>query len=350
LAVLLGSLAAADLHADTKRVQLLDLLGALRMAPNTETIAARKGFLLHDLTMGTDEAKAQDGDQVTALVSLSSFDGKTHPVQWIIRLKLAKRPSVNSPQAGSTDLIEYTNTGDSFTFHSGVSQMDLETLGRIADRTPPDLQLEVRSRGISVGTDFLCLDLTGAARTIAKVRESSGAGDLSVRPHSFTDDEVAAGRKFLATTKLTSDDVRSFAGSSPALHQFLDIVRSTPELQGILLQVLDKPSIIDVFRHGSSAALHIQYLGGGKSDGRDLFWNDGKATDFYVLSFNIEIFGKPALSVVFYLTPPTPPLEVSAGVVGIVAFSPSNPGKVVVVRVLSSAPGSNPIQSASSSH
>jgi hypothetical protein len=295
-------------------------------------------------------AKAQAGDQVTALVSLFSLDGKLRPTQWIIRLRLTEKSGADSPQAQTTDVIAYTNTGDSFTFRSDLSHMDLETLGPIPDKAKPDLQLKVKRHSIFVRTDFLCLNLTGAARVMAKIHDSSSPISLSAGPRSFPADEVEAGRKQLASAKLTSDEVRSCVGSLPALSQFLDIVRSTPDLQGILLQVLDKPSIIDVFRHGSSEALNFNFVGGGKSDGRDLFWDDGRTTDFCVLAFYLEIFNKPALSVVLYVTPPTPPLEVSAGVVGIVAFPPKNLNKVVVVRVLSSAPGGNPIQTILSAH
>jgi hypothetical protein len=63
-----------------------------------------------------------------------------------------------------------------------------------------------------------------------------------------------------------------------------------------------------------------------------------------VVAFKLELYQKPVLTVALYVAPPTPPLQVSAGVVRIVAFSPTNPSKVVVVRVLSSTPGVGPIQ------
>ena len=237
-AVLLGSLSGVLLHAETKNVQLLDLLRALKMAPNTQVIAARQGFVLHDLQIGMTGAKAQAGDQVTALVSLFSLDGKLRPTQWIIRLRLTEKSGADSPQAQTTDVIAYTNTGDSFTFRSDLSHMDLETLGPIPDKAKPDLQLKVKRHSIFVRTDFLCLNLTGAARVMAKIHDSSSPISLSAGPRSFPADEVEAGRKQLASAKLTSDEVRSCVGSLPALSQFLDIVRSTPDLQGILLQVL----------------------------------------------------------------------------------------------------------------
>jgi len=347
-AVLLALLPAPGVHAETKSVQLLDLLRALKAAPNTQAIATRQGYALNDIQIGAADAKAQPGDQVTALVSLLSFDGSTRPTQWIIRLQLAAKPRADSPQSSTTDLTEYTNTGESITFHSDVSEMDLETLGPIPAAASPDLRLDAKRQRISVNTDFLCLDLARTARIIATIKQPTARGGLSVRSRPFPASEVAAGRDYAAVKKLTPDDVRSFAGSAPAIDQFLNIVRSTPGLQTILFQVLDKPSIIDVFRHGASSALNINFIGGGTSDGRDMFWTDGKSTDFCSLLFNLEVFGKPALSVVLYVAPPMPPLQVSAGVVGIVALSPSRANKVVVVRVLSATPGASPVQPAPS--
>jgi hypothetical protein len=169
-----------------------------------------------------------------------------------------------------------------------------------------------------------------------------------VGPSPFPAVDVQNGRKQLAGSKLTQEEFRSFAGSLPALGQFLDIVRSTPDLQGILFQVLDKPSLIDVFGHGSSRSIHFAFLGAAKMDGRNLFEGVDDPAEFYRVAFNIEIFEKPAVAVVLYVMPPAPPLEVSAGVVGIVAFSPSTPDKVVVVRVLSSVPGGSPDSGVSS--
>jgi hypothetical protein len=139
---------------------------------------------------------------------------------------------------------------------------------------------------------------------------------------------------------LTSDDLRSFSGSVPALSQFLSIVRLTPDLQDILFQVLDKPSLIDVFRHGADSSLNFNFrLGHGAMGGQEIFWPDAKHGDFGGLMFDLEVFKKPVLRVMLFVTNPRPPLMVSAGIVGIVAFSPSKPDRFVAVRVLSATAG-----------
>ena len=131
----------------------------------------------------------------------------------------------------------------------------------------------------------------------------------------------------------------SFTGSLPALMEFLDIVRSTPGLQEILLEVLDKPSVIDVFRHGGRADIGFNFVGGGPSPGRAMFWKDAKERELGGLAFELSVFGKPALDVALFVTAPVPPLEVGAGILAVLAWSPSKPDKVVVVRILSSLPG-----------
>ena len=87
LAVIL--LLIIPLHAEIKTFDILDLLRSLKVAPNTEAIATRQGYVLHGVEVGPAGAKPQAGDSVTALVELRSFDGKLRPSQWIIR------PAVN---------------------------------------------------------------------------------------------------------------------------------------------------------------------------------------------------------------------------------------------------------------
>jgi hypothetical protein len=178
-AVLLGSIAPALLHAENTSVPLLDLLRALKPAPNTQAIAAREGFALHDLQTGTAGAKPQPGDQVTALVALGSLDGKLRPSQWIIRLKRIETPRADSQQAGATDLIMYTNVGETFKFHSDLSVMNLETLGPIPYDAKADFPIKARSRAIFVSTDFLDLNLTRTAKALAMLHDSPGNGSIS---------------------------------------------------------------------------------------------------------------------------------------------------------------------------
>ena len=290
--------AATVLAAETKDFKVLDLLRALQTAANTEAIASRQGFGLSGLQTSVAGTKSQAGDQVTALVSLGSFSGKKLPTQWIIRLRLA--PASDQAKPATSIRTQYLNTGDSFTFQSEVSTMELETLGPIPRHAKPELALEIKHRQLSVNSGFLGLDLSRAAEVISKVARppgqvAAGKYHLNTRTHPFSPEETEAGRKNLAALALTPDELRSFAGSVPALYQFLDIVRNTPELQDILLQVLDKPSLIDVFRHGSAEALNLAFLEGGLADGAEIFWPDETKQKFNRLLLNSRSLKSPLL-------------------------------------------------------
>ena len=330
---------------ETKEYDPIDWLRALEVAPSTEAIAMRQGYVLRGIQTGIADTKPQAGDTVTALVQLASFDSKRPPSQWIIRLQLAANISTDSSQGKSNNFTEYTNTGEKFTFHFEQAGMKLETLGPIKPETRPDRLLPVRHHEISVATDFLSLDLCRAAQVIQRIssqpREKVG-WTLTVSSSAFPDEEVNQQRPRAAALNLTADELRSFSGSLPALMQFLDIVRNTPDLQEILFQVLDKPSLIDVFRNGASRSIHFEFRGGsGQVNGQDIFWPDTKQQDFGVLKFDLVVFKKPVLTVVLYMTTPRPPLLVTAGIVGVVAFKPKPDmaDKFVVVRVLSAAAG-----------
>ena len=334
------------LRAETKSFDMLDLLRALKIAPNTEAIATRQGYVLHGIQNGTADAKPQAGDTVTALVELGSFFGKRPRSQWIIRLQLAAKTPAESPAGQPSDVVLYTNTGEKFTFHSELSGMKLETLGPIKADAKPDQPLPVKHREIFAATDFLSLNLYRTTLVVRRLNDSNHNPGLSLAasPRPFPADEVNMQRPRAETLNLTSDDLRSFSGSAPALSQFLRIVRLTPDLQDILFQVLDKPSLIDVFRHGADSSLNFNFrLGHGAMGGQEIFWPDAKHGDFGGLMFDLEVFKKPVLRVMLFVTNPRPPLMVSAGIVGIVAFSPSKPDRFVAVRVLSATGGAETV-------
>jgi hypothetical protein len=330
--------------AHSEKFELIDVLVAASAAPTTRAIAEREGFPLGDVQLADASAKAGPGDSVTALVSLSSFDGRLKPKQWIIRLRLSSANFQPQPNEGPTkDTTYYTNCGDVFAFHSAVSPMDLETLGPIPADSRTEAHIEEKRTRIAVNTEFLGLNLNRAANVILRLRQQEAKvpgtkyGIIAGGSPFPAAESDANGRK-LEAIGIGEDDRRAFTGSLPALEQFLDIVRRTPDLQGILLEILDRPSAIDIFRSAARENITFQFIVGGHSTGQEMFWKGPTAGEFGILAFNLEIYGKPVLTAALFVTAPAPPLEVSAGVLGVVAFSPSEPDKFVVVRVLSSAP------------
>jgi len=327
-------------------INAVDLIRSVFPAPNTRSIASRAGFDIGGVRFGEPLVAPRPGDCAVALVSLLSLDGRLQPIQWLVRLTLKK----SSANAEGRDFTCYTNVGDKFVYHSGVTAMSIETLGPIRSPESPGVRLAVKASDVDVSTDFLTLDLYRSGNVLFNMQQAANQQAakgpdvvLSVGPSVFPSGAWEANKKTFASMGITSDDRRSFAGAAPALMQFMEIVQQIPDLKGILMEVLDKPSVIDVFRHGLGTSINFQIQGAGPSNGHELFWRDPARRPFGVSFFSVSIYEKPALAVALYVTSPAPPLEVSAGILSLAAWSPSKADKVVVVRVLSSAPGLSPV-------
>jgi hypothetical protein len=179
----------AATKGETRNFNFLDLLRNLKIAPNTEAVATRQGYVLHGTQTRTDDTMPQAGDNVTALVELSSFDGKLPRSQWIIRLQLAAKISAASAKGKPNDWTEYTNTGEKFTLHSDQTGMKLETMGPIKADTKPEESLPVKRQEIFAAADFLSLDLSRAARVIGRISGQPNNGktlSLTAGPKSFS--------------------------------------------------------------------------------------------------------------------------------------------------------------------
>ncbi|HEY4301038.1 MAG TPA: hypothetical protein VGM73_09210 [Candidatus Didemnitutus sp.] len=327
--------------ADTKTFEILDLLRATQPLPATTTIATRQGFDLHGVAVASPAFAAKPGDEVTVLIQLGTFAGRLPPRQWIMRVRLVG-PAGGG--AGAADDVEYTNTGANFTFHSSNSMLRLETLGPIDSRSIPDRSPPVKRADLAAWTDFLALDLWRSTELIGRISDAKVRPSLTLtsRGRPFPDDEIARQRPRAEALGVTADELRSFAGSVPAMVQFLRLVQAAPDLQSILGEVISKPSLLDLVTHAGHNDVNFEYRGASaQASGSDLFWPAGDGRDFGLLHFRLNTFGKAVLEIVLYVTPPVPPLRNIAGVVGLAAWAPDKPDQIVTARVLSAVAGSN---------
>jgi hypothetical protein len=329
-----------------------ELLGEAEVAGNTQAIANRQGFATDGVRIGPPGAKIAAGDNVTALVTLGTLDGRLVPRQWIVRITVAPREgglpiTSDSPHS----LTYYTNCADTFVFRSNSTPVGLETLGPVPQDLGSGADLEVKRARISVSEDFLTLDLYRSAEAVLKLHTQSARGPkgnyaFNAGPRPFPPEREAARRAVMESFGISAEDRRALAGALPALGQFLAIVRNAPDLEGILLEAVDLPSVVDVLRHGTHPAIGFEFTGAGPREIPRAFAVGDKSRGFGALSFNVLVYGKRALSAVLFVSDPVAPLEASAGILGVVAFSPSKPDKIVVVRVIAAGQGVPPAGSA----
>lgn len=319
-----------------RTVDVQELLRDAVMAPAAREAALHAGIPTSGIPLEAGRS-GLDGSAV-ALVSLTSLDGQGAPRQWVVRMALSQSAR-GTGVPGSRDVTRYTSVGDTFVYHSAdTAAMDLDILA------PTEVPAAIHNRA-SVSPDFLVLDLLRAAEVVRRIHEVAATipgvpYGFESRLEPFSEDEAAANRRRLAPFKLGVDERRSFTGSILALAEFFQVIQSTPGLDRILLQVIETPGVMDVLRHGGQPGLGFKAIYANKVDTGDLFWKGGEPrapTD--VLAINAILFGRPVLTIALVVTAPAPPLDVTAGVLGAVAWGPDHPDKVITVRLLAARHG-----------
>jgi hypothetical protein len=329
-------LAAAGLPHAAADLDVPQLLWNDVMTPATARAAAAAKFPVErmELRPGVPPPPPAAGDQVVALVSLVVPNAP--PTQWLLRVAMA---DAGNAAAAGRDRTLYTSVGDAFVFHSAApAAMDLDILGPVV----AGQAVGAHRHRVAASPDYLMLDLGRAAEAMHHIHEAAHTvpgtnHSFGASPRPFPPAQVAANQAYMAPFHLTVEERRSFAGSIPALTEFLNLVQATPGLQDILLQVLEQPSVLDVMRHGLHPDFNFQFrqavpVALGDPSGA---LGDRLPAGHGIL-IDLQLYGKPVLTVALVVTAPRPPLEVSAGIIGVVAWGPNHPDKAVVIRALAS--------------
>jgi hypothetical protein len=331
-----GSLRAGA--AGAPPIDVHQLLLDAGLTPSARLAAVAAGFATAGIPTGLQGPADPGPESAVALVSLTALGAKAPPEQWVVRLGLAPPAAAPSPGAG-VDVTRYTSVGDTFVYHSAAkAPMGIEIL-------PPGEGSGPLHNRAAVSRDFLRLDLYRTAEVVRRIHAAAEASpgkswsfNSGTRPYDAA--EAEANRRNLERLHMDVADRRSFTGSILALTEFFQVIEATPGLDRILLQVIEKPGVMDVVRHGGDPGLSFTIVFAGPVDAGDVFWaGQGPHVPTDLLGINAILFGRPVLTIALVLTPPAPPFEVTAGVLGAVAWGPAHPDRVVVVRLLAAHAG-----------
>lgn len=117
-----------------------------------------------------------------------------------------------------------------------------------------------------------------------------------------------------------------------ALLNMLHVIRKSPVLFGILRRVIDTPPILSIVVNlGVSVSLRTDFAAARTLPPVAI---DGQQFPVYELPVELLLNDRPALRSKLLVTRPRSPLNLSAGILGLDAFQPSDPDARVSIRVL----------------
>jgi hypothetical protein len=190
------------------------------------------------------------------------------------------------------------------------------------------------------------LGLDGTARSCIRLMEATRrlmADDPQYKPVSLWSrtspvpvQEIRLYKPIAAKLGRTPEDERLFVGGLVSLQSFYEIARGEPVLREIAMTVINKPSVWSMAKAAFGAGPNTQF-----------FLNDtlcrirpaefgllDPGLETYQVPFEMSLQGTTLVNCFIAVTRPVPPLDVSAGIIGLVAFHPKDIRKVIELKLL----------------
>jgi hypothetical protein len=337
--VLLLPFLGATLHGKEEGMPKLPAFEFHAPLPALVAAAARANVALDGVEASAARAgELQPGDRIAALVSLVDKDALT---QWLVEATCVELETKERELPPLRTWTLFTNAGTELFIGGERAALTVRVLGPFV-RGKKGNDNEQKAR-VLVNAVFLGLGLDRGCEAVisvnaAKVKDptlESFAWGTRLKP--YPEEEVARGRRLAEPLGITPARERALVGAAPALHEFFNIMSRTPGLEGILKKVIDVPWWAIIKKGGdASVAVAPQFRSAAEISPEPFRVGERKT---YELPFQLTISGERALVGKLAVTDPRPPLSVSAGIVGVTAWSPDGKGPQVMLQVISARSG-----------
>jgi len=341
-------LAALSLPAETpsKTREVIPPLHGQAIAQALLARAEREGLRWQDKVPPASEAKPRVGDSVVVLVG--ACDGEITR-QWLLQLK--RVPATAADKSAEDHQISlFSCWGPVSVFNADPEPLEVTMIGPVQVKPGPrpgkEVRVELTRTRVLVPGAFMRLGLDGTARSCIRLMEASRRlmkEDPSFKPVNLWSrtspvpaDQLRLYKPIAARLGRTPEDERLFVGGLVSLQSFYEIAKSDPVLRDIAMTVINRPSAWALAKSAFGAGPNTQF-----------FLNDSlcplKASEAGLLEVGAEVFqvpfemslqGTALVDCFMAVTRPVPPLDVSAGILALVAFHPKDPGRVIELKLL----------------
>lgn len=294
--------------------------------PNVvRAFAAEKHIPIEGIEWATERTAIVAGDAVVAFVTFREAERVRY---WLIRLTIASpTPDELRHYQAHTDTVTITKpdrTKKRYEFAGGTPlALDIDTVGPFSSSASAKVG-EKHARTLidpdllSVGLDQACL-----------------AFEASQPPTDPT--AVAPSAKRVPPPVLTDAEYRSVAGAIPALMAFVQAVEKTPGLRELLWDIAQKPSVWSVVKSAGKLDIALSLGENGITAERIAETNEHHSfgSAMHRLPITLQINRQDSIVASLFVAKPSPPLQTTAGIVGIVAQPPGTTDKRLDIRLVS---------------
>ncbi len=347
LAARFGSLAAIVITVAATAMQAgeppqrVHPLANTSLAPALKAAAARDQIDLNE----RDNAAAAPAAGDSVVFWIGALQGRQSQ-QWLVQLTRGTASDKELAKHRGRDKTKYISWGSVVVFHSEVEPIDLWIAGpadtaNVGDAAPASVApAPVHRRRVFVPRDYLRLGLDDSQRVsafmAARVREIVKQEPGFKPGHIYALDDPIKPEK-IAYAKPTGDRLgltpameRAWMGGYVALQSFYDTINEVPELREIAEIALEKPSLFKLAKLATGT--HFM-TGFGGSNGHvvdparvGLF---PARDECFEVPFSFAFGRDPIVSGSMIVTAPAAPLDVSAGIIAVIAFHPQDSTRVV---------------------
>jgi hypothetical protein len=323
-------------------------LGDAKLDERLSAAAKRDGIAISGLAPLT--ADPGNGDAVVAWIG-TSRNGKLQ--QWLVQLRRARPTDREIRAARGSQRTKYLSWGPVVTFKSDLEALDLWIAGPVDPRSPahsPVPPATTRRARVVVPGDYLRLGLDRAAmidlhltRQLKALQQEDP--NFKIRrifalEKPIPEATIAEAKPIAEALGFTPEIERAWAGASIALHSFLLATEEVPTLHDIAQIAVEKPGVLKLLK-ALRGTKFLTHLGGGRSRPVDPahFGLLPVSTAAFELPFSMAFGGDAIVSGRLIVTGPQPPLDVSAGILGLIAVHPKDNGRMVHLALLSATRG-----------
>lgn len=343
----------AENPAPQNQPLILPLTG-VEVPPALRTAALRDHIPLIQSPGG--ENRPNGGDSLVFWIGAVSGKQSRH---WLLRISRAAISPEEEKRHQQKNITKYLSWGTVVTFQSDVAALDLWIAGPVdlSDRSPGPAA--VKTTRVYVPKDYLSLGLdetnrvavqiSKRTREIIAVDPSFNLGNIYVLDEPIKPVNIGYAKPVAEKLGLNDETARSWSGGFVAMQAFYELANGVPELKEIAETVCERPSVWKIAKlaFGSKFQTYFGAMEENVVDPTKLGIIPVPAV-CYEAPFTFSLEQAPIMNGSMLVTKPAPPLDLSAGIVALLAVHPKDRARVVEIRAISSqlavarSPTSNP--------